>query len=128
MTTSNKTLDERHDKLVAALAKPGEDICSIMDSEKADLMHGAVGVCTEAGELLDAVKKAVFYNKPLDIENVIEELGDLEFYIRMVRRNVGVSREETLAANILKLNKRYASGTYSDDQARRRADKETSHG
>lgn len=37
----------------------------------------ATGVSGEAGELLDAVKKSVVYKKPLDRENVVEELGDL---------------------------------------------------
>lgn len=119
-------LEELHAELVATLAKPGRAICRSLSTEKAELLHGAIGVCTEAGEVLDAVKKFVIHESDLDtvIENVIEELGDLEFYMRAVRRNLGISRDETLEGNIEKLNRRYASGTYSDEQAKARADKE----
>jgi NTP pyrophosphatase (non-canonical NTP hydrolase) len=80
------------------------------------------GVSGEAGELLDAIKKYVVYNKPIDLENVIEELGDLEFYMEKIRQNLGITREQTLVANIEKLGKRYANG-YSDKAAQERADK-----
>jgi NTP pyrophosphatase (non-canonical NTP hydrolase) len=112
-----------HSELVAALVKPGADIMASMTPGTADMLHMAVGVAGEAGELLDAVKKAAIYNKKIDRENVIEELGDLEFYMEGLRQRLAISREETLAHNIAKLSVRYASGSYSDRQAQDRADK-----
>ena len=112
-----------HPQLVANLAKPGEHIISALTPEKAHLLHMAVGVSGEAGELLDAVKKSVIYNKPLDMTNVVEELGDLEFYLEGIRAALGITREQCLEANIDKLGKRYSSGSYSDAQAQDRADK-----
>jgi len=112
-----------HTELVSALVKPGAAILETLTPTKADLLHGTVGVAGEAGELLDAVKKHVIYNKPLDRENVIEELGDLEFYMEQVRQNLGITRQETLDANIAKLSVRYASLTYTDAAAQKRADK-----
>ncbi len=112
-----------HSEMVAALVKPGEDILSTVTPEKADLWHMATGVAGEAGELLDAVKKHVIYNKPIDIENVIEELGDLEFYMEGVRQNLGITREQTIEQNIAKLSVRYHGLTYSDQKAQDRADK-----
>lgn len=94
-----------------------------MGTEKDNLMHPAIGIAGEAGELLDAIKKHWAYNKPLDIENVIEELGDLEFYIEALRQEIGIDRDEILTANIRKLSARYHKGTYSDEQAQARADK-----
>lgn len=70
------------------------------------------------------MKKHVIYNKPLDRENVVEELGDLEFYMEQLRQNVGITREETLAANIAKLEIRYNGLRYSDQAAQQRADKQ----
>jgi hypothetical protein len=58
------------------------------------------------------------------MENVIEELGDLEFYMEGLRQELGISRDLTLDRNISKLSKRYHSATYSDSQAQERADKE----
>ena len=116
--------EKDYDKMTAALSKAGSDIINELSPEKADLLHMAVGVAGEAGELLDAVKKATIYNKPLDHENMIEELGDLEFYMSRVRQLIGVSRDEILEHNYAKLSKRYAEGQYSNEQAQERADKE----
>lgn len=114
----------KHNEMVAALAKPGADIVATLSPESAHLLHMAVGVSGEAGELLDAIKKSAIYNKPLDRENVIEELGDLEFYMEGLRQGLGITREETIRANIDKLGVRYSSGSYSDKAAQERADKE----
>lgn len=114
----------QHQALVAALAKPGLDIIHQLDPRKADLWHHATGVSGEAGELLDAIKKHVIYDKPIDRDNVIEELGDLEFYMQGIRAALGISREETLHRNISKLTKRYSSGSFSNSEAQTRADKE----
>lgn len=117
-------LDKQFDEMTLALAKDGQQIINELTPEKADLLHMAVGVSGEAGELLDAVKKAVIYNKEMDLVNIIEELGDLEFYMSKIRQIVGVTREEILQRNIDKLSVRYAKGKYSNDQAQERADKE----
>jgi len=111
-----------HAEMVRALAKPGETIAQEITGPDAHTLHMAVGVSGEAGELLDAIKKAVIYRKPLDRENVIEELGDLEFYMEGLRQGLGITREETLDANIAKLGVRYSAG-YSDKAAQDRADK-----
>lgn len=111
-----------HGEMVTALAKSGDAIISSLTTEKAHALHMAVGISGESGELLDAIKKHVIYNKPLDRENVTEELGDLEFYMEGLRQGLGISREETITANIKKLGVRYKDG-YSDKAAQVRADK-----
>ena len=124
MTLASITTDNiDYADMVAKLAKPGHAIQDSLSPQKCHLIHMAVGVSGEAGELLDAIKKAVIYNKPIDIENVIEELGDLEFYMEGLRQGLGITREETLATNIRKLGTRYKNLTYSDKQAQDRADK-----
>lgn len=71
------------------------------------LMHGAVGLATESGEILDALKKFAFYNKPLDRVNIIEELGDIMWYCAILADELGVTFEEIMDKNIRKLKKRY---------------------
>ena len=114
-----------HPQLVAALVKPGEKIAAELSGSDANLLHMVIGISGEAGELLDAIKKAVIYRKELDRVNVIEELGDIEFYLEGLRQELGVSREECLAANVAKLQKRYGD-KYSDSAAQIRADKDQS--
>ena len=101
-----------------------------MGTLQADLIHMTLGVAGEAGELVDAIKKHWVYGKPLDVGNVVEELGDLLFYIQGVLSTVtrqGVLAPETLedlmVANMNKLSKRYPTG-YSDQAAIARADKD----
>lgn len=111
------------EEMVSVLGKPGADIIRSLTPGRMNALHMAVGVSGEAGELLDAVKKYVIYDKPVDRANIIEELGDLEFYMQGLRAEFGISREETIQANIAKLSKRYRTGGYTDAQAQQRADK-----
>ena len=116
--------DHDHSYMVASLVKDGQDIVNELTAEQAHLAHMAIGISGESGELLDAIKKHVIYGKPLDMENVIEELGDLEFYMEGIRLGLGISREKCLHANIQKLGKRYADNKYSNESAISRADKQ----
>lgn len=112
-----------HSDMVRALCKDGHVIAEEITPSDAHSIHMAVGISGEAGELLDAVKKAVIYRKPLDRENVVEELGDIEFYLEGLRQGLGITREQTLDANIAKLGERYKGFEYTDQQAHDRADK-----
>lgn len=111
------------ENMTLALAKDGEAIVKNLTPEQANLWHMATGVSGEAGELLDAIKKHVIYQKPLDVENVKEELGDMLFYMSNLMQSVGLSFEEVLQHNVDKLSVRYSSGSYSNKQAQERADK-----
>jgi NTP pyrophosphatase (non-canonical NTP hydrolase) len=93
------------------------------DTEREMKWHAAAGVCGEAGELIDCIKKELVYRKPPDVVNIIEELGDLRFYIRAVQQVYGISDQQVLQGNADKLSKRYRDLTYSDEQAQNRADK-----
>ena len=105
----------RYDQFVLQLFKA--------DTESGMLNHAALGVAGEAGELVDAIKKATIYGKLLDRENLIEELGDLRFYIQAVQNVCGITESEVLQANATKLAKRYRGLKYSDAAAISRADK-----
>lgn len=122
MTTKADLDNQDFEFLVSRLAKPGGDILDSLTPQNCHMLHMAVGIAGEAGELLDAIKKAVIYCKPLDKENVIEELGDLEFYMEGLRQAVGVYRSEVIEHNVSKLTVRYKDG-YSDEAAQTRADK-----
>jgi len=121
-------IETAHQIMVGDLVKPGEDIKKSLTPLKCGILHMAVGISGEAGELLDAIKKRVIYDKTLDRENVIEELGDLEFYMEGLRQELNITREQTLAHNVNKLltgkNARFAKGKYSNEQAQTRADKQ----
>jgi NTP pyrophosphatase (non-canonical NTP hydrolase) len=117
-----------HTDMVTALVKPGDQIVASMTPKSADVMHMTLGIAGETGELVDAVKKSIIYGRSLDLTNVIEELGDLEFYMEGLRQTLGITREATLQANIAKLSVRYQGFKYSDESAVARADKTNDQG
>lgn len=115
--------DISHSNLVANLAKSGIEITAHLTPMQAHMLHMTLGIAGEAGEVVDAVKKHVIYQKDLDRENIKEELGDIEFYMEGLRALLGLTREEVIDHNKAKLLKRYPTGTYTDAQARFRLDK-----
>jgi NTP pyrophosphatase (non-canonical NTP hydrolase) len=97
-------------------------LAETLDPFTYDMLHAALGISGEAGELLDAVKKSFIYRKVLDRENCKEELGDILWYIALACRTLGTTFEELMEQNIAKLSKRYPD-KYSDIHAIARADK-----
>lgn len=124
-TPDTQCLAERslHSEMVQALCKSGDLIRSELTAQDAHILHMVVGISGESGELLDCVKKAVIYRKPIDMENLIEELGDLEFYMEGLRQSYGITRSQTLSHNITKLSKRYEGLKFTNEAAQLRADK-----
>lgn len=116
-------MSEQFENMVTALCKDPNAIKRELTVSDCHLIHMIMGISGEAGELLDAVKKYTIYRKPLDRENVVEELGDLEFYIEGLRQVLQISREEVLAHNVAKLSKRYSEGKFTQKAAIERADK-----
>ena len=112
-----------HSEMVKVLAKPGLQIIEQLTPENAHLWHMASCICGEGGELFDAIKKPAIYGKPIDRENVVEELGDLEFYMEGLRQGLGITREETITHNTAKLSERYGK-VYSNQAAIERSDKQ----
>lgn len=80
------------------------------------LIHAALGLGTETAEIQDALKKHIFYGKPLDKVNLAEEMGDVFWYLAILADELGVSFEETMEKNIAKLKKRYGE-KFTEDKA-----------
>lgn len=113
----------KHSELVRNLCKPADQVLEDLEETDAHMIHMIMGVSGEVGELLDAIKKTVIYGKPIDMDHVIEEMGDIEFYLEGLRQGLGLDRDDILKKNIDKLSTRYSSGSYSDKEAKSRADK-----
>jgi hypothetical protein len=119
---------EEHHVMVAELAKDPQKIAEFLLAHRkiTNALHAAMIISKEAGELLDAVYRLAVYENEFTeqvYDNIVEELGDIEFGMSLLRQQIGVARDTTIAANTAKLNKRYAEGKFSDAQATARADK-----
>lgn len=78
------------------------------------LEHAVFGLVTEAGELMDQVKRVRFYKTKLDRVNLAEEVGDLMWYLALLCHELNLSFEEVWRKNIAKLKSRYPE--HFDDQ------------
>ena len=88
------------------------------------LLHAAEGICTEAGEFMDQLKKHIFYGAELDVVNIVEELGDLLWYVGLALDETGCSMNELLQKNIEKLAARYPEKFKEQDALNRDLHKE----
>ena len=71
-------------------------------------LHGAIGLCTESTEVLDAFKKELYgKHRPLRPDNIREECGDVFFYLFLVMDAMGIDLRAILKDNIVKLANRY---------------------
>jgi NTP pyrophosphatase (non-canonical NTP hydrolase) len=99
---SIKELKEYQQHALRTAPIPGQSI-----KVDADLVHGAIGVITEGGELLDAIKKHVYYGKPLDVVNLREEIGDVMWYLALLCRATNTDLSAVASTNIDKLRARF---------------------
>lgn len=74
------------------------------------LLNGLMGLNGESGECIDIMKKHIFQGHELDREHLIEELGDVAWYLAVCCEGLGVSLEEVMRGNIDKLKTRYPEG------------------
>ncbi|MDE6746045.1 MAG: nucleoside triphosphate pyrophosphohydrolase family protein [Oscillospiraceae bacterium] len=81
-----------------------------VNTRKDALINGVMGLCGEAGEAIDIVKKWLAQGHELDKEHLIKELGDVAWYLAETAAALDVPLEDVLQTNIDKLKKRYPDG------------------
>ena len=86
------------------------------------LQQGLMGLCGEAGEAIDIMKKTMFQGHDLDSEHMARELGDVAWYLAISADALGYSLEQILQMNIDKLRARYPDGFDSERSVNRASD------
>lgn len=80
-------------------------------------IHACLGLATETGELVDAIKRYIRYGKPVDAVNIKEEFGDICWYMALIADQYGFTFEDAMNSNVEKLlKKRYKNG-FSENAA-----------
>jgi NTP pyrophosphatase (non-canonical NTP hydrolase) len=64
------------------------------ESKYIDATHAGFGFMTEVGEILDTYKRHRFYKVELDKKNLIEEVGDVLWYIALAYHAMGKEMPE----------------------------------
>ena len=88
------------------------------------LTNGVMGLCGEAGECCDIMKKHLFQGHELNRDKLVDELGDVAWYLAETATAVGADLSEILQMNIDKLRARYPDGFETEKSVCRRADDE----
>ena len=83
------------------------------------LVNGVMGLCGEAGECIDLVKKHLHQGHPLDREKLCKELGDVAWYLAETAWALDIPLEDILRGNLEKLKKRYPQGFDSEKSQNR---------
>jgi len=86
------------------------------DGLHAEKLHAALGLFTEAGELLASIQKDLIGEGPLDVVNALEELGDIHWYLALAHKSFDLPPAEVRATNISKLRARFPD-KFSEDEA-----------
>ena len=74
------------------------------------LTEGALGICGEAGEVSEHIKKWKYQGHDLDKEELLKELGDVCWYIAVLAKALETDLETVMNLNIKKLKNRYPNG------------------
>lgn len=76
-----------------------------------DMLRNAVyGLNGESGEVIDILKKHEFQGHLFDRDKIIDEAGDVCWYLALLASALGITLEEIMKRNIEKLVNRYPEG------------------
>ena len=76
------------------------------------LTNCALGLAGESGQLIDLIQDYTFKGKDLDKEKMIDELGDVLWYLSQIAQWADVDFDDVAKANIETLNKRYPNAPH----------------
>lgn len=79
-------------------------------------IHALLGLVSEAGELAEAFYSSIINDEPLDENNIIEECGDILWFLALMVKNMNIDLNKLAEINIAKLKERYPD-KYSDIDA-----------
>ena len=85
-----------------------------------NVLYAAIGMCGEAGEVSELVKKYAYHGHTIDTEHLARELGDVLWYVSYMAHLFGYSLGKIMAMNQDKLAKRYPDGKFDEERSRNR--------
>lgn len=115
---------DEYQKLAMRTAATPDLFNNNVDGSMDDVLHALLGIGTEAGELQDMLKKHLMYGKAFDRTNLVEECGDLLWYIAFALKTVNVTMSDCMERNIKKLQVRYPQKFTTENALNRNLEQE----
>lgn len=78
-----------------------------------------LGMIGEMGEVVDLYKKVTYQGHPYNKEKLVEEIGDVLFYIANYATVNDIDLSDCLKRNVDKLRKRFPNGFSEEDSLKR---------
>ena len=85
-----------------------------------NVLYAAIGICGEAGEVSELIKKYAYHGHAIDKDHLARELGDVLWYVSYMAHLFGYSLGEIMEMNQDKLAKRYPDGKFDEERSRNR--------
>ena len=79
-------------------------------SKEERMKNAAMGMAGEVGEVVDALKKHFFQGHQLDVNEILDELGDVAYYVCLLCLELGIDFSQMCYNNMTKLARRYPDG------------------
>lgn len=133
-----RDVESLNDSLIKELARRQEALRQVIDND-ADLyqqnvlkyapdhhdyllnvIYAAMGMCGEAGEASELIKKYAYHGHAIDTEHLARELGDVLWYVSYLAHLFGYPLGKIMAMNQEKLAKRYPDGKFDAERSRNR--------
>lgn len=87
---------------------------------EANLNHAAMGLAGECGEVVDLIKKHQHHGVELNREKILQEAGDVFWYLQYLCLVLGVQLDDIAIQNVRKLRLRYQNGFNTKDSIERK--------
>ena len=83
---------------------------TLRTGKEVGVIESVMGMCEEIGEVVGKINKATFRGHDADVGELIDELGDVLWYLSITAYNAGVPLESVAKLNLAKLKLRYPDG------------------
>ena len=133
-----RDMESLNDSLIKELARRQEALRQVIDNDAdayqqnvlkyapdhhdylLNVIYAAMGMCGEAGEASELVKKYAYHGHTIDTEHLARELGDVLWYVSYLAYLFGYPLGKIMAMNQEKLAKRYPDGKFDAERSRNR--------
>lgn len=133
-----RDVESLNDSLIKELARRQEALRQVIDNDAdvyqqnvlkyapdhhdylLNVIYAAMGMCGEAGEASELVKKYAYHGHTIDTEHLARELGDVLWYVSYMAYLFGYPLGKIMAMNQEKLAKRYPDGKFDAERSRNR--------
>lgn len=119
LTTNHRLITNNLEALQRFVRNPEDSNRSEDQITDTRTAHGLLGIFTEAGELVE-VLKTLNETGSVDVVNIGEELGDIDWYKAVLADANNLNLEDILATNIKKLEERYKKKKFEAEAANER--------